>query len=409
MHISPQGRTCMGKNKSVDRRNIDKNRNTNRKKGADKNRNVKKISSQEERRKKRRKRKRKRILLLCFELFVLALLCIAGYAMLKLGKLNINILNPNKLEVYKDTGPYTNIACFGLVSRNGELEGGVQSDCIMIVSINNETNDVKLVSVYRDTLLQQEDGTYEKANSAYNRGGPEAAISLLNRNFDLDIRNYVSVNFSALVDVIDALGGLEINLTQEESLYCNAYAFETGQVVGKEMVKIDEVAGTQLLDGIHAVGYARIRYTEGNDFKRTERQRQVLQMTVDKAKKADLLTLNKIVDKVFPQISTSLTVTDMLGFVANIMNYNIVETTGFPYALTTSEDVRNHTGSYVVPIDFIGNVSQLHQNIFAEEWYEPSSKVKQIHDDIIYLTGVTEDATAMRTTFSEETDHEETQ
>lgn len=409
MHISPQGRTCMGKNKSVDRRNIDKNRNTNRKKGADKNRNVKKISSQEERRKKRRKRKRKRILLLCFELFVLALLCIAGYAMLKLGKLNINILNPNKLEVYKDTGPYTNIACFGLDSRNGELEGGVQSDCIMIVSINNETNDVKLVSVYRDTLLQQEDGTYEKANSAYNRGGPEAAISLLNRNFDLDIRNYVSVNFSALVDVIDALGGLEINLTQEESLYCNAYAFETGQVVGKEMVKIDEVAGTQLLDGIHAVGYARIRYTEGNDFKRTERQRQVLQMTVDKAKKADLLTLNKIVDKVFPQISTSLTVTDMLGFVANIMNYNIVETTGFPYALTTSEDVRNHTGSYVVPIDFIGNVSQLHQNIFAEEWYEPSSKVKQIHDDIIYLTGVTEDATAMRTTFSEETDHEETQ
>lgn len=399
----------MGKNKSVDRRNIDKNRNTNRKKGADKNRNVKRISSQEERRKKRRKRKRKRILLLCFELFVLVLLCIAGYAMLKLGKLNINILNPNKLEVYKDTGPYTNIACFGLDSRNGELEGGVQSDCIMIVSINNETNDVKLVSVYRDTLLQQEDGTYEKANSAYNRGGPEAAISLLNRNFDLDIRNYVSVNFSALVDVIDALGGLEINLTQEESLYCNAYAFETGQVVGKEMVKIDEVAGTQLLDGIHAVGYARIRYTEGNDFKRTERQRQVLQMTVDKAKKADLLTLNKIVDKVFPQISTSLTVTDMLGFVANIMNYNIVETTGFPYALTTSEDVRNHTGSYVVPIDFIGNVSQLHQNIFAEEWYEPSSKVKQIHDDIIYLTGVTEDATAMRTTFSEETDHEETQ
>ncbi len=399
----------MGKNKSVDRRNIDKNRNTNRKKGADKNRNVKRISSQEERRKKRRKRKRKRILLLCFELFVLALLCIAGYAMLKLGKLNINILNPNKLEVYKDTGPYTNIACFGLDSRNGELEGGVQSDCIMIVSINNETNDVKLVSVYRDTLLQQEDGTYEKANSAYNRGGPEAAISLLNRNFDLDIRNYVSVNFSALVDVIDALGGLEINLTQEESLYCNAYAFETGQVVGKEMVKIDEVAGTQLLDGIHAVGYARIRYTEGNDFKRTERQRQVLQMTVDKAKKADLLTLNKIVDKVFPQISTSLTVTDMLGFVANIMNYNIVETTGFPYALTTSEDVRNHKGSYVVPIDFIGNVSQLHQNIFAEEWYEPSSKVKQIHDDIIYLTGVTEDATAMRTTFSEETDHEETQ
>ena len=382
------------------KRNVENDRSMGRKRGREKR------ISPKERQRKKRKRRRKRVVLLCVELFVLASLCVAGYAMLKLGKLNINILDQDKLEVYKDTGPYTNIACFGLDSRNGELEGGVQSDSIIIVSINNETNDVTLTSVYRDTLLMQADGSYEKANSAYNRGGPEAAISLLNRNFDLDIRNYVSVNFSALVDVIDALGGLEINMTQEEAFYCNGYAFETAQVVGKEMTKedcIDEVAGTQLLDGIHAVGYARIRYTEGNDFKRTERQREVLQLTVDKAKKANLLTLNKIVDKVFPQISTSLSVTDMLGFAANILNYNIVGTTGFPYAVTTSEDVRNHTGSYVVPIDFVGNVSQLHQNIFAEEWYEPSIKVKQIHDDIIYLTGVSENAQAMQTTFEGDT------
>lgn len=408
----------MGRDRNIDRRDADRsrkadrNRNPDRKRGAqpgrnqDRKRGTDKKLAQLERQKKKRKRRRKRVILLCFELFILAVLCVVGYGMLKLGKLNINILNPNNLEVYKDTGPYTNIACFGLDSRNGELEGGVQSDSIMIVSINNETNDVTLTSVYRDTLLLQADGSYEKANSAYNRGGPEAAISLLNRNFDLDIRNYISVNFSALVDVIDALGGLEINMTEEEAFYCNGYAFETAQVVGKEMTKedcIDEVAGTQLLDGIHAVGYARIRYTEGNDFKRTERQREVLQLTVDKAKKANLLTLNKIVDDVFPQISTSLSITDMLGFAANILNYNIVGKTGFPYAVTTSEEVRNHKGSYVVPIDFIGNVSQLHQNIFAEEWYEPSSKVKQIHDDIIYLTGVTEDATAMNTTFEGDT------
>ena len=412
----------MGRDRSIDRRSADRNRNGNRNpnrkreaeqcRNADRNRNpgrkrgTDKKLAQQERQKKKKKRRRRRVVLLCFELFILAILCVVGYGMLKLGKLDINILNPNNLEVYKDTGPYTNIACFGLDSRNGELEGGVQSDSIMIVSINNETNDVTLTSVYRDTLLLQADGSYEKANSAYNRGGPEAAISLLNRNFDLDIRNYVSVNLSALVDVIDALGGLEIDMTQEEAFYCNGYAFETAQVVGKEMTKedcIDEVAGTQLLDGIHAVGYARIRYTEGNDFKRTERQREVLELTVEKAKKANLLTLNKIVDEVFPQISTSLSITDMLGFAANILNYNIVGKTGFPYAVTTSEDVRNHTGSYVVPIDFIGNVSMLHQNIFAEEWYEPSSKVKQIHDDIIYLTGVTEDATAMNTTFEGDT------
>lgn len=375
------------------KRNVENDRSMGRKRGTEKR------ISPKERQRKKRKRRRKRVVLLCVELFVLASLCVAGYAMLKLGKLNINILDQNKLEVYKDTGPYTNIACFGLDSRNGELEGGVQSDSIIIVSINNETNDVKLVSVYRDTLLLQADGGYSKANSAYNRGGPEEAISLLNRNFDLDIRNYVSVNFNALVDVIDALGGLEIELTQEEAYYSNGYAAETSRVVGQEMVKIDEVAGTQLLDGVHAVSYARIRYTTGNDFKRTERQREVLEKTMEKAKKADIFTLNKIVDKVFPQISTSLSITDMLGFVSNIMEYNVVETTGFPYALTTSEEVREHKGSYVVPIDFVGNVTKLHQNIFAEDWYEPSNKVQQIHNDIIYLTGITEDTTAMKTNF----------
>lgn len=381
---------------------MNKKRNMENKRNMERRRGEKRRVSPKEKQKKKRRRRRKRIVLVCVELLVLAGLCIAGYGMLKLGKLNINILDQDKLEVYKDTGPYTNIACFGLDSRNGELEGGVQSDSIIIASINNETNDVKLISVYRDTLLQQEDGTYAKANAAYNRGGPEAAISLLNRNFDLDIRNYVSVNFNALVDVIDALGGLEIELTQEEAFYTNGYAAETSRVVGQEMVDINEVAGTQLLDGVHAVSYARIRYTKGNDFKRTERQREVLQKTAEKAKEADLMTLNKIVDKVFPQISTSLSLTDMLGFAANIMDYNIVETTGFPYALTTSEEVRDHSGSYVVPIDFVGNVSKLHQNIFAEDWYEPSSKVRQIHDDIIYLTGITEEATAMQTNFEGE-------
>ncbi len=381
---------------------MNKKRNMENKRNMERRRGEKRRVSPKEKQKKKRRRRRKRIVLVCVELLVLAGLCIAGYGMLKLGKLNINILDQDKLEVYKDTGPYTNIACFGLDSRNGELEGGVQSDSIIIASINNETNDVKLISVYRDTLLQQEDGTYAKANAAYNRGGPEAAISLLNRNFDLDIRNYVSVNFNALVDVIDALGGLEIELTQEEAFYTNGYAAETSRVVGQEMVDINEVAGTQLLDGVHAVSYARIRYTKGNDFKRTERQREVLKKTAEKAKEADLMTLNKIVDKVFPQISTSLSLTDMLGFAANIMDYNIVETTGFPYALTTSEEVRDHSGSYVVPIDFVGNVSKLHQNIFAEDWYEPSSKVRQIHDDIIYLTGITEEATAMQTNFEGE-------
>ena len=207
----------------------------------------------EERRQLRKKKRRKRIIVLVIELIILAVLGVVAYGVFKLDKLDFNILDQNKLDVYKDTGPYTNIALFGLDSREGELEGGVQSDTIMIASINNETSDVKLVSVYRDTLLQQADGTYEKANSAYNTGGVEQAISLLNRNFDLDIQNYASVNFNALVDVIDLLGGIEVEMTAEEAFWCNGYAFVTAQVTGKEMVQIKEEASTQLLDGVHAV------------------------------------------------------------------------------------------------------------------------------------------------------------
>lgn len=365
---------------------------------------LQKKMTREERRQLRRKKRRKRIIVLILELIILAVLGVVAYGMFKLDKLDFNILDKSRLDVYKDTGPYTNIALFGLDSRNGELEGGVQSDTIMIASINNETSDVKLVSVYRDTLLQQADGTYEKANSAYNTGGVEDAISLLNRNFDLDIQNYVSVNFNALVDVIDLLGGIEIDMTGEEAYWCNGYAFETAQVTGKEMTQIKEEAGTQLLDGVHAVGYARIRYTDGNDFKRTERQRIVLEKVMEKAKKASFSTLNKIVDEVFPQISTSFSSADLLGFAANALNYNIVDTSGFPFDVTTSENVRNHSGSYVVPIDFSSNVSRLHEFLFGEEDYTPSETVQQIDNDIIYLTGVDESTTAMQSDYTESED-----
>lgn len=370
-----------------------------------KKKRLQKKLTREERKQLRKKKRRKRILVLVIELVILALLGVVAYGMFKLDKLDFNVLDEKKLDVYKDTGPYTNIALFGLDSREGELEGGVQSDTIMIASINNETNDVKLVSVYRDTLLQQKDGTYEKANSAYTRGGPEEAISLLNRNFDLDIKNYASVNFNALVDVIDLLGGIEIEMTQEEAFYCNGYASETAQVTGQKMIPIKEEAGSQLLDGVHAVSYARIRYTEGNDFKRTERQRIVLEKVAEKAKKASFTTLNKIIDEVFPQVSTSFSSADLLGFAANAMNYNIVDTSGFPFEVTTSDNVLHHSGSYVVSIDFSANVSRLHEYLFDEKNYTPSDTVQQIDSDIVYLTGVDENTQAIQ---SDYTDQEKT-
>lgn len=365
--------------------------------------------SRAERKKLIKRRRRKRMILLVVEVIILAVLSVVAYGVFKLGKLDFNILDERNLEAYKDTGPYTNIALFGLDSRNDELEGGVQSDSIMIASINNETSEVKLISVYRDTLLKQKDGTYEKANSAYNVGGSEDAISMLNRNFDLDIKNYISVNFSALIKAIDALGGIELDMTKEEADWCYRYAMDTAEIAGVECGDFEVKAGKQHVDGVHAVAYARIRYTEGNDFKRTERQREVLEKTAQKAKEADFLTLNQIVDEVFPLISTSFSMQDLLGFAANALDYTIVETSGFPYQVTTSENVISHTGSYVVPIGFTDNVTKLHGALFEDSAYQPSETVQQINDDIIYLTGVTEDTEALQTTFDEDIQNEESQ
>ena len=294
------------------------------------------------------------------------------------------------------------LALFGLDNRESEDYSGGNSDVIMVARIDKDTKEVRLVSVYRDTFLKMADlddpSAYSKANAAYAIGGATQAVRMLNTNLDLDIKEYVSFDFSAVAEAVDILGGVEVEITDEECMHLNNYCVETSEVVEKEYEPLPG-AGTYNLNGVQAVSFGRIRYTAGDDFKRTERQREILKKTAEKAKQADLFTLNKIVNEVFPQISTSLSITDMLGFAANIMNYDIVETTGFPYAVTTDDSVRNHEGSYVVPIGFINNVTRLHQEIFGENDYMPSEKVKQIDQDIVWLTGVTEDTTAMKTTF----------
>lgn len=346
-----------------------------------------KKQAMEERKRRLRRKRRKRAAVVVVELIILAGLSVVAYGMFKLDKIEKTTLDEKKLDIYKDTGDYTNIALFGLDSREGELEGGVQSDCMMIASINNSTSEVKLVSVYRDTLLQLSDGSYGKANSAYTKGGPQEAIALMNRNFDLDIKKYVSVNFNALADVVDALGGIDLEMTEEEVYWTNGYCTETSKVVGRKTTNLSG-AGTHHVDGIQAVSYARIRYTTGNDFKRTERQRIILEKVVQKAKEAKLSTLNKILDEVLPQVSTNLTAANLMGMAANAVNYELGEMSGFPFTVTASENVKKHKGSYVVPVGLAQNVSELHEFLFGDEAYTPSENVQKVNDDVIYLSGV---------------------
>lgn len=293
---------------------------------------------------------------------------------------NISEETAEKLE------KFTTVALFGVDSRTGILGKGSRSDTIIIASVNNETKDVKLCSVYRDTYLNMANGSYNKANGAYAFGGPDQAIRMLNMNMDLNITQYVAVDFTAIANVVDALGGIEIEVNSAEVDHLNNYTVETSEVVGRSTTKLPG-AGKYNLDGIQAVSYCRIRYTKGDDFKRTERQRLVIEKIVEKAKTADVATLNKIIDDVFPQVATNMKVADVTAMAADVLAYNIAGSEGFPFDKATG--TFGSKGSCVVAADLITNVEQLHAFLYeGENDYVVSDMVKEISQYITSETGV---------------------
>ncbi|MEF9941981.1 MAG: LCP family protein [Lachnospiraceae bacterium] len=339
--------------------------------------------------KKRKSRRKKRAMILIVELLILVVLGGAAYAMIKYDKFQTVAFGDGDIKVnegVKKEG-YTTIALFGGDSRDGALEEGTHTDCIIIASIDNKTKNVKLASVYRDTLTEQMDGTLKKVNNAYFVGGPKGAINVLNKNFDLDIQNYATVDFKALVDTIDLLGGIEIDVQPEEVQYLNEFLGETAEVAGtaKETEFIQE-SGIQTLNGTQAVTYARIRSTAGGDFKRTERQRLVVEKVFEKVKGTKLGTINKIVDKVFPQVSTSFSLPDLIGLAAGVTQYELGETTGFPKELGDAKI--KGVGATIVPLGLQENVKELHSFLYANEAYTVSETVDNIGSEIVNLTGL---------------------
>lgn len=348
------------------------------------------MASSLERRKRKeriRKKRRKRMIFIIIEIIILLLLLVVAFGMNKMGKLNRLDIAPSVTNKDLNLEDYTNIALFGLDAREGE-ESGIRSDAIIIASIDNKNKTIRLASVYRDTFLMQRDGSYFKANDAYAAGGPEEAVEMLNKNLDLNISDYGSVNFKALADVIDLVGGLKIKMTPEEIIHMNNYCVETSEVTGLSYEPIEPVAGTYKLNGVQAVSYSRIRYTAGGDFKRSERQRIVLTKIADKVKKAGIFKLNKIIDKVLPEVTTSFDMSEILKMAEYMITYDMGETQGFPKEVATPDSIPGYKGSFVVPVNLEYNVKVLHKFLFPNETYKPSETVASISDEIAYLTDI---------------------
>ena len=348
-------------------------------------------------------RKKRRKVLFILEIIVLLLfiggLYVYGQISAKLDKIDIQETDLQEQDIVtNDQAPqmtgYTTYALFGLDhrSRNEKLNTE-NSDTIIIASINNDTKAVKLVSVYRDTLLNVKDDTYSKANAAYALGGPAQAVNMLNTHLDLNITDYVSIDFDALVTVVDCLGGLDIPLSYAEIVHMNNYCVETAEETGKSYTPVElpepkpedqeAIVGTYHLNGVQATSYCRIRYTASLDMGRTERQRRVIQMIVDKAKKAGLSTIFDIMDQVFPMVKTSVSKTEILKLIPAMIGYSIDETTGFPqdYKFATVK------GSVIVPTTLDSNVLKLHQFLYGNTNYTPTQDVLNKNAQIAAIVG----------------------
>lgn len=298
---------------------------------------------------------------------------------------------------------YTNIALFGLDKRGDDEAEYGNSDTLIIASINNATKEVRLVSLYRDTYLRvAEDkngnGIYSKCNSAYLRGGPRKAISMINTNLDLDIQKFVAVDFSAMTAVVDSLGGLDVELSYAEIVHMNNHCVETSKQTGKDYEPIEEPErpadiekklGTYHLNGVQVTSFCRIRQTTSMDMGRTERQRYVLGLLTQKAKKAGLGTLTDIMDEVFPMILTNFSKSELIKLGTGIFSYKLGESEGFPkdYIIGGELTVPVTGLDCLIPATLETNVKYLHEFLFANEDYQPSKTVLERSDFVSKTTG----------------------
>lgn len=355
----------------------------------------------------RRRRRRNTLGRVMFALEIIVLVVLMGglFVYAKLGKLNHETINEEELDVNESVTEnqvmkgYTTIALVGIDSRDDKLKSDWNSDTMIIASINNDTKKVKLVSVYRDTYLclgedEDENNSYGLANSAYCTGGAKKMINMLNKNLDMNISDFVTVNFQAVAETVELLGGIDVEMKKEEVVHLNNYCVETSEVTGMDYTPLEEIEGVHHLNGVQAVAYARIRKTSGNDFRRAARQREVIYRIVEKAKNSSIATLNTVLDKIFPMIYTSLTEKEILSMGMNMLSYDIEDQTGFPFDHLYGDTVKEAMDGVdcVLPITLESNVIKLHEFLYPEDSYVPSNEVKTYSQEIIDKSGFGEES-----------------
>ncbi|RUT63446.1 LytR family transcriptional regulator, partial [Clostridium botulinum] len=266
-----------------------------------------------------------------------------------------------KAESYGDD--VINIAFFGLDRRKKEEPS--RSDAVMILSLDKKHKKVKLSSIMRDSYVDIEGHGKTKLNHAYAYGGPELAIKTINSNFKLNIRDFVAVDFYGLENIIDTVGGVEIPVRSDEIKYINSYMQGTAKVENKAVQEVQS-PGLQNLNGMQAVAYARIRYTSGGDYERTERQRTILTAVMNKIKKLGPTEFPKVVSVLLPNVESSLSSTEIIKMGTSVFTLGIdnVEQQRFP--LDNYCEGKLIDGIYYLLFNEEKTIDQMYKYIFED-------------------------------------------
>ncbi len=296
------------------------------------------------------------------------------------------VIQENELSCV-DVQGYVNIALLGVDSRSMDKEAlkAANTDAIIVVSMNERTKDVNIVSVFRDTYLRMGDtSTYEKINAAYYFGGAQMAMKSLNQAMDLNIKKYVLFNFKMVADLVNAVGGIKVDVKEREIDELNHYTGETARYIGQKKYKKVKKPGKQKLEGVQAVAYGRIRKGVGDDFRRTSRMRIVIKKVTKKLKKKNLFQLKRIMELCLDDCKTNLSQNDLIGFAQRMTKVSFNKSVGYPYTVKTGMlDGR----SYVFPGNLEESARKLHKEFYNEEEYEPSDTLKEISNYIISRVG----------------------
>lgn len=266
---------------------------------------------------------------------------------------------------YKEDG-VINVLLIGNDSRLGGDDG--RSDAMILVSVSSKTKTITMTSLLRDMYVEIPGHDGNRLNAAYAYGGPALLMKTIEYNFDIPIHRYALVNFEAFANLVDAVGGIELDVTNEEVQLINGYLMEYNQLLGRDLVYdwLDkEASGVLHLNGAQALAYTRNRYI-GTDFGRTERQRKVLAEVIKKLPGAMMTNGNELIDGLFPNLTTNLKRGECYGMALSswkFVGYDMVQQCVPKEGTYTNATIRSMA---VLQVDFEANKQFLKETIYGE-------------------------------------------